>query len=641
MALSIRTKLILFISFLILLALSIYVVVAVSLYNKDKKAYIFDTSLSAAESLQGQIERIMEDSVNYTNIYSNLSITGQNPQEIFQKNRNFIEFRLYEKSGTAYTEKKRLTNIDLLKEVGLNTSFLKEIDAANPVEFSRITQRKIYVQNSTSTNTQLPLMSIGISINNGQYVGLGRIKLEPILKSFNQSQVYSTYLLTSTGELIAHNDPAKISNRKQLISEKFVTDIINGNVTKGVRDVSNNAKQNLVVAFAKIPFIGLMVVTEIEKSKAFKVSQELTFKSVVFGVFILGISLILGILFARSLTKPVQNLFLATQSIAQGDFSKPVEVRTTDEIGKLAMSFNIMMSRIVSLMQREKERVGLEKELEVAQRVQSSFIPPSRIDLPRLTISSFYTPSASCGGDWWNYIESDEKIVLMIGDATGHGIPAAMVTAAAASCSSVLKRMLSIDKNILESPSRILSLFNTAVFDATKGQIVMTFFIAVYDKKSSVMKYSCAAHNSPLVYTPSAKPSKKDLKPLNQANGPILGLNAESEFSEAEITLDRDCAVVLYTDGLIECTNSQLTEWGRRNFMSSVISNPSTNSKSILDSLVKNAGKHFNGFPLKDDITLVIAEFKPLAASRTGTPPATPMRGKDAETTNPGLPIPA
>src|SRR5690606_32048567 len=102
-------------------------------------------------------------------------------------------------------------------------------------------------------------------------------------------------------------------------------------------------------------------------------------KSIYFGVFFIALAMIIGIVFAKTLTGPLDRLFKGTKVIAAGNFKSRVTVSANDEIGVLADSFNFMAGRIVSLLEQEKDKVRMEEELKVAKLVQDSFFPANHL----------------------------------------------------------------------------------------------------------------------------------------------------------------------------------------------------------------------------------------------------------------------
>ena len=143
------------------------------------------------------------------------------------------------------------------------------------------------------------------------------------------------------------------------------------------------------------------------------------------------------------ITRPIRDLTESVERIAQGELKERVRIGSTDELGVLARNFNHMAERIGVLLSEAKQKATLEKELEVARVIQESLLPPSTlIDARCLRLRGFFRSASICGGDWWSYAElPGGKVLVVIGDVTGHGVSSAMITAAAKSCCDTLRHV--------------------------------------------------------------------------------------------------------------------------------------------------------------------------------------------------------
>ena len=192
----------------------------------------------------------------------------------------------------------------------------------------------------------------------------------------------------------------------------------------------------------------------------------------------------------------------------------------------------------------------------------------------------------------------------MIGDATGHGTASALMTSAAQSFCSIISDLL--DTQELET-NQILNLANNSIYSSSKGKIMMTFFVAVIDFEKGTIKYSNAGHNAPLLVSQDSS----KVSPL-MASGRRLGesLN-EKSFESAEKPFSPGDKLVLYTDGLIENTNLDKNEFGKKKFRK-LLKKGKTGAE-ILKSVVDDFSLFLEGKKFTDDdTTLVIADLIPL-----------------------------
>lgn len=155
----------------------------------------------------------------------------------------------------------------------------------------------------------------------------------------------------------------------------------------------------------------------------------------------------------------------------------------------------------------------------------------------------------------------DDKVYLWIGDATGHGAPAALVTSAARSAASIVEAQKL-------TPAEAMKLMNLAIYDVANGEIMMTFFMATYDILSGQMTYVNASHEFPILVNRANETSfsKKDLQHIMDSNHPRLGEKRDTVFKEKTIQLKKGDLIFFYTDGLSDLRNADQVSLGERNF---------------------------------------------------------------------------
>lgn len=357
------------------------------------------------------------------------------------------------------------------------------------------------------------------------------------------------------------------------------------------------------------PGLDLVVMSRTEWMKAMKATYTLTEKFVLLGFMAIGAAIIFAILFAKTLTAPIQRLYDATKEVAQGHFDLSLDDSAGDEIGALSGSFNVMSRKISELIKESMEKVHLENELAIASTVQETLIPPAQFDYEKIKIRSHYQSAGSCGGDWWGFFGVGKKFAIMIADATGHGFGSALITASARSCFSVMQKLATEDPDFTFSPSAMLSYANRAIFDASMGKIMMTFFCGVIDFEEGQFTYSSAGHNPPWLF----KKENGGYK-LNSmiAEGQRLGeVRDYTNFEEKKIAISPGDVLFLYTDGLTEGKDSSGEMYGKKRVRkvieAAVPSGPDDMIKNVMAEFLKHNGEK----PLDDDVTIAAAMILP------------------------------
>jgi serine phosphatase RsbU (regulator of sigma subunit)/HAMP domain-containing protein len=283
----------------------------------------------------------------------------------------------------------------------------------------------------------------------------------------------------------------------------------------------------------------------------------------------------------------------------------------------ISTSLTITLKNI-ELILETAEKARMEKELETAKLVQDTLFPPPDITFKNFEISSFYTPASECGGDWWGCFYTDRNtIAILMADATGHGVPAALITATAKSSCSTIEYLLHNRPGAISfTPASMLDIINNSVYDSAKGKILMTFFVALLDLETGKLVYSNAGHTNPLVYRRDSKPdpnekgSKKSIEPLTGGKGLRVGQTLDTSYKNDVTVLNNFDSIVLYTDGITEGENKSQAQYGNGKFQRSVTKHVNKNLIEFKDSLMGDFFSFADDTPLVDDLTLLVGRYE-------------------------------
>jgi len=244
------------------------------------------------------------------------------------------------------------------------------------------------------------------------------------------------------------------------------------------------------------------------------------------------------------------------------------------------------------LEQEVRERERVEQELKVARRIQQASLPKEVPTLEGWQISPYYQPAREVGGDFYDFFElKDGRLGLVVGDATGKGVPAALVMASARS-------MLRAVAQASESPGDVLGRVNDSLVTDIPSNMFVTCFYSILDPKSGHLTYANAGHDLPYV-----RRRGSDAEEL-RARGMPLGLMQGMSYEEKEIVLDAGEAALFYSDGLVEAHDPKgemfsfprlralITEHGEKRSLEDL----------LLEELHSFTG---DGWEQEDDITLL------------------------------------
>jgi phosphoserine phosphatase RsbU/P len=332
-----------------------------------------------------------------------------------------------------------------------------------------------------------------------------------------------------------------------------------------------------------------------EEQKAEASTQAVLYTGAV-GVLFILIGTLLAIFQGLSISRPIKQLAKRADQISRGDLAARVEVRSSDEIGVLGENFNYMADQIVVLLQQTAEKARIEQELEVARTIQETLVPPpDLVDKGTLRFSGYFQPASQTGGDWWTWHDlTGGKVLLVIGDVTGHGVPSAMITAAAKAACDVARAVHNDDVTV----SRLLEIMNYAIFESAKRKFVMTCFASIIDTRRRTITYANAGHNFPYLLRGN------EFSTL-MIRGNRLGDVRESQYEAKTVELTPGDVLVWYTDGIVECENRAGEEWGEKRFRAAVKRSGGLDAAQMRDSIVAEALDFYSDVPRKDDITMV------------------------------------
>jgi len=313
------------------------------------------------------------------------------------------------------------------------------------------------------------------------------------------------------------------------------------------------------------------------------------------------IGTVLAILQGLSISRPIKQLAWRADQIARGDLAARVEITSSDEIGLLGENFNFMADQISILLEQTAEKARIEQELEVAKTIQETLVPTSDpVDHGVLKFAGFYQPAAQTGGDWWTWSELvGGKVLLVIGDVTGHGVPSAMITAAAKAACDVARYVYQDDVTV----TGLLEIMNHAIFESAQRRFVMTCFASIIDPARRTITYANAGHNFPYLFR--AGDGRGEFGSL-MIRGNRLGDDRTSRYEARTTELLPGDVLVWYTDGIVECESPTGEEYGEKRFRASVRRAAALDAGEMRDAIVGDATAYFGETPRKDDITMIV-----------------------------------
>jgi serine phosphatase RsbU (regulator of sigma subunit) len=318
------------------------------------------------------------------------------------------------------------------------------------------------------------------------------------------------------------------SNDSILVKESTIrSEMLNGNVIVGFSTVSI---QKIIAKVKATSFIGSFLIS--------------------------ALGIIIGFLLARNISNPIKKLRYAHLRVGEGDLKQSVTVRSRDEIGDLAASFNQMVMKLDQAekqLQFQKFRIE-EKNREImdsiwyAKRIQYSLLAKESLmneKFPEHFI--FFQPKDIVSGDfYWTHDLSNGQTALVVADSTGHGVPGSIM-----SLLNIFSLYEAVAAENLSSPAEILNYTRSKIIEHLMddgslegGKDGMDCSLLCFDFKNKLLTYSAANNPVWIVRNKEIIQLLPDKMPVGKHDRDHLS------FSQKEIQLCENDVIFAITDGM-------------------------------------------------------------------------------------------
>jgi sigma-B regulation protein RsbU (phosphoserine phosphatase) len=262
-------------------------------------------------------------------------------------------------------------------------------------------------------------------------------------------------------------------------------------------------------------------------------------------------------------------------------------------LGVLANQMVIAMNN-AHLYQESLEKQKLEEELALARQIQVDLLPKVCPKGELFEFSAFIQPARQVGGDYYDFLEIEEgRVGVAIADATGKGIPAAMlISLVHASLRAEVKNRL--------SPSRVIANINQLIFSSTSSEKFATMFYGELDPASRKLIYCNAGHNYPVVIHQDGRIE------FLVTGGMILGAFEEALYERGEMLLQENDTIFFYSDGLTDSFNDRGEEFGENKLLDLLLKNRSLGPERLKQKIIEETTDFTGGVPPYDDFTIVV-----------------------------------
>jgi len=256
------------------------------------------------------------------------------------------------------------------------------------------------------------------------------------------------------------------------------------------------------------------------------------------------------------------------------------------------------------LVRDARAKIEIAKEVEVAAAVQQARASGHQVrNFGNAELTSFYQPAAQFGGHWSMCSElADGRLLLVIGDVSGHGVSAALISFTVEGACETALRMFGASFDVLS----LLELLNRAVLDVGKGAYAMSCFAAIVDPDDQRVVFANAGHPFPYIVRRAETPSrgKAELRAL-VSRGTPLG-TAEPVLSVASMELETDDVLVFYSDSIVDSRDPAGKSYGDRRFQRVLRSGVRDAGARACEVIMRAANDHYGDRAIDEDLNLFV-----------------------------------
>lgn len=282
--------------------------------------------------------------------------------------------------------------------------------------------------------------------------------------------------------------------------------------------------------------------------------------------------------------------------IANGNLDTKVDVRVNEEFSSLSDDINITVSKLKDYIADAETRVA--KELEFAKAIQFSSLPSVFPPFPNhkdFDIFADMRTAKEVGGDFYDfYFVGENKLLILVADVSGKGIPAAMFMMTAKTLiKSLAETGIAIDEIMTEANQKLCEMNETGMF--------VTVWAGIIDLSNGKLNYVSAGHNPPLI-----KHQAGDFEYLKGRSGLVLAGMEGIKYRPMETQLLPNDKIFLYTDGVTEATNSSNELYGEDRLKNYLNSRDNYDVHDTCKDLLVDIDKFVGKAPQFDDITMLM-----------------------------------
>jgi sigma-B regulation protein RsbU (phosphoserine phosphatase) len=241
------------------------------------------------------------------------------------------------------------------------------------------------------------------------------------------------------------------------------------------------------------------------------------------------------------------------------------------------------------------DNARINRELEIAQEIQQSFLSDCPLQLPGLLMACCCVPATHVGGDYYDFFTPKAGLVdLVIADITGHSVGSALLM-------TETRSVLHAKVGASHSPGKLLAAVNDLLhYDLWRAELQISMFYARLDTENRTLVYANAGHNRPFLY----RARGGALEELD-AEGLLMGIKTGVRFEEKITGMDTGDILLMYTDGVTEAENAHEEQFGAERLGRIIAAQYQRHPKEIIDAIMEGLATFSGAKSRADDVAMV------------------------------------
>ena len=403
---SIQFKLMVVISSVLAVTTSAIITLATYFFKTDNKVRILETNLELVRVVELKVRADLNAVVDKgkqlaLTLKQDFKFQQQREfflEQFFKNDSNFIYLGVYKLKDDKIVQVESLYNTVYLSKVSLEKKDINDVIERNQIEFKKSFSGLSTLINA-SQGFQEPIICISIppleeddDITNDVILVI-MIKLEIILDAFKKSGITETFMVSGDGTVIAHHDPKLLLGGKNLIESPIVRGMLSSQTTNGQQSFEGEDGRRYLGSFQKLKyrFSNIGIISTIPEDKAFEAVYEIQERNIYIMIISLCTSLVVIVIFAKSLSSPILSLLDETVKISKGMFKLNIQRTTNDEVGILTDYF-ITMAKGLEEREKVKSILGSMIDPVVVQEAMNDLVALKRGS--EKTITAFFSDVA-------------------------------------------------------------------------------------------------------------------------------------------------------------------------------------------------------------------------------------------------------